>query len=89
MIFLVEPFYRYCISYNRLIPIPSRLYGYGAQSEVAFKKIKAPLYGKCVSVSGTVLKVSSVKPLVVQLAFKCSVCQEVNVSGFPLKACDS
>ncbi len=64
------------------IPIPLRLYGYESEAEVTFKRIKAPLYGKCVSVSGTVLRVSSVKPLVTQLAFKCALCQEINVSYF-------
>ena len=53
---------------------------YGCEPQTPLKNLKAPLFGKCVTVSGTVVRVSSIKPLVTQLAFQCAVCQEINVS---------
>ncbi|XP_039837931.1 probable DNA helicase MCM8 isoform X6 [Panicum virgatum] len=51
-----------------------RLYNTGAT--IALKKLKAAFIKKLVTVHGTVVKVSTVKPLVLQLKFKCMKCTE-------------
>ena len=54
-----------------------RLFNY--QPVIPLKLLKASQFGKCVSVSGTVVRVSSPKPLVTKLAFKCVVCATLQV----------
>lgn len=54
-----------------------RLYGLGPVT--LLRNVKAPLYGKCISVSGTVVRVSSVRPLVSCMGFRCTLCQEIQV----------
>ncbi|PUZ65608.1 hypothetical protein GQ55_3G238400 [Panicum hallii var. hallii] len=49
-----------------------RLYNMGAT--IALKKLKAAFIKKLVTVRGTVLKVSTVKPLVLELEFRCMKC---------------
>ena len=39
------------------------------------KDIRAPLYGKFITVQGTVVRVSDVKPFVTHLQFNCNICQ--------------
>jgi DNA helicase MCM8 len=54
-----------------------RLYNY--RPVMPLKQLKASQFGKCVSVSGTVVRVSNAKPLVTKLAFKCVVCATIQV----------
>ena len=54
-----------------------RLFNY--HPVLPLKQLKAPQFGKCVAVNGTVVRVSNVKPLVTKLAFECAVCAEVQV----------
>jgi hypothetical protein len=39
--------------------------------------------GKCVTVQGTVVRVSNIKPLVTTMAFKCLLCQEMQAIALP------
>ncbi|CAB4057059.1 MCM8 [Lepeophtheirus salmonis] len=43
-------------------------------NEFPFMNIKASLYGKLITLKGTVVRVSNIKPLCTWLAFKCSFC---------------
>ncbi|KAI9340418.1 Minichromosome maintenance deficient 8 [Zopfochytrium polystomum] len=43
----------------------------------ALKELKANLMGRFIAVKGTVVRVSSIKPLVTVLAFSCSSCQTI------------
>ncbi|XP_002156618.2 DNA helicase MCM8 [Hydra vulgaris] len=45
----------------------------------AFKHLKANSYGKLVSVRGTVVRVSNVKPIVTKMEFSCNSCTENQV----------
>ncbi|CAN8259931.1 unnamed protein product [Cochlearia groenlandica] len=51
-----------------------RLYNY-PESSISLKNLKAAYIGKLVTVHGTVVKVSTVKPLVTQMAFDCAKCK--------------
>ncbi|CAN1805555.1 Probable DNA helicase MCM8 [Linum perenne] len=53
-----------------------RLYNY-PESMIALKNLKAAYIDKLVSIRGTVVKVSTVKPLVVQMNFDCEKLQEL------------
>ncbi|KAF8395011.1 hypothetical protein HHK36_018950 [Tetracentron sinense] len=44
------------------------------KSMIALKNLKAAYIGRLVSVRGTIVKVSTVRPLVVQMNFKCAKC---------------
>ncbi|XP_020252648.1 probable DNA helicase MCM8 isoform X2 [Asparagus officinalis] len=50
-----------------------RLYNY-TDSMIALKNLKAAYIGRLVSVRGTVVKVSTVRPLVLQMEFECGKC---------------
>ena len=39
--------------------------------------------GKCISIQGTVVRVSNIKPLVTSMAFRCSLCQDVQAVALP------
>ncbi|XP_072163403.1 DNA helicase MCM8-like [Diadema setosum] len=43
----------------------------------AFKNLKANCYGKFVSVKGTVVRVSNIKPLCTKMAFLCNTCGDI------------
>jgi len=70
-----------------------RLYNIGAA--IALKKLKAAFIKKLVTVHGTVVKVSTVKPLVLQLKFQCMKCTEKIKRAFcdgkfsPPMSCDT
>ncbi|XP_030522175.1 probable DNA helicase MCM8 isoform X1 [Rhodamnia argentea] len=51
-----------------------RLYNY-PESMIALKNLKAAYIDKLVSLRGTVVKVSTVKPLVVEMSFDCAKCK--------------
>ncbi|TVU19721.1 hypothetical protein EJB05_35890, partial [Eragrostis curvula] len=55
------------------IKINIRLYNY-SEKTIALKELKSAYIKKIVTVRGTVLKVSTVKPLVVKLKFRCMKC---------------
>ncbi|RCV17352.1 hypothetical protein SETIT_3G213500v2 [Setaria italica] len=57
-----------------------RLYNTGAT--IALKKLKAAFIKKLVTVRGTVVKVSTVKPLVLELEFRCMKCGKENPRVF-------
>ncbi|AQK94356.1 minichromosome maintenance 8 [Zea mays] len=59
---------------NKRNKINIRLYNTGAA--IALKKLKAAFIKKLVTVRGTVLKVSTVKPLVLWLKFRCMKCRK-------------
>lgn len=59
---------------NKMNKINIRLYNTGAA--IALKKLKAAFIKKLVTVRGTVLKVSTVKPLVLWLKFRCMKCRK-------------
>lgn len=65
-----EPIQKYNIRLHGLEPI------------TLLRNIKAPLFGRCVSVVGTVVRVSSVKPLVVSMGFQCHSCNEIQSLAF-------
>ncbi|XP_064405107.1 DNA helicase MCM8-like [Halichondria panicea] len=47
------------------------------------KHLKASQYGKCVTVQGTVVRVSNIQPLVTTMAFRCSLCQSTITVHLP------
>ncbi|KGN58934.1 probable DNA helicase MCM8 [Cucumis sativus] len=59
-----------------------RLHNY-SESMLALKNLKAAYIDKLVSVRGTVVKVSTVKPLVVQMSFGCAKCKSHITLSFP------
>lgn len=46
------------------------------------KNIRATCYGKYISIRGTVVRVSNIKPLCIKMAFQCAACGEIQ--SFPL-----
>ena len=42
-----------------------------------------PVAGKCVTIQGTVVRVSNIKPVVTTMAFKCPICQTVQTISLP------
>ncbi|XP_068668987.1 probable DNA helicase MCM8 isoform X1 [Aristolochia californica] len=59
-----------------------RLHNY-PETMIALKSLKAGYIGRLVSVRGTVVKVSNVRPLVMQMDFKCAKCGAVLTRAFP------
>ncbi|GER28680.1 DNA replication licensing factor MCM8 [Striga asiatica] len=59
-----------------------RLHNY-QESLIALKNLKAAYIGRLVSVRGTVTKVSTVKPLVMQMSFSCFKCGTTMTCDFP------
>ncbi|KAM7262451.1 hypothetical protein ACFE04_000134 [Oxalis oulophora] len=59
-----------------------RLHNY-PESMIALKNLKAAYIDKLVSVRGTVVKVSTVRPLVVQMSFDCAKCKSSLTRIFP------
>ncbi|KAK3445343.1 hypothetical protein EUGRSUZ_A01177 [Eucalyptus grandis] len=59
-----------------------RLYNY-PESMIALKNLKAAYIDKLVSLRGTVVKVSTVKPLVVEMTFDCAKCKSSIKRIFP------
>ncbi|KAK9079291.1 hypothetical protein SSX86_000962 [Deinandra increscens subsp. villosa] len=53
------------------------------ESMIALKNLKAAYIERLVSVRGTVVKVSTVKPLVVQMSFACTKCGTTIARDFP------
>ncbi|KAL9993384.1 putative DNA helicase [Helianthus debilis subsp. tardiflorus] len=53
------------------------------ESMIALKNLKAAYIERLVSVRGTVIKVSTVKPLVVQMSFVCTKCGTTITRDFP------
>ncbi|MCL7036690.1 hypothetical protein MKW94_027520 [Papaver nudicaule] len=53
------------------------------ESVIALKNLKAAYIGKLVSVRGTVVKVSTVRPLVMQMTFECPKCSSKIARIFP------
>ncbi|XP_008239426.1 PREDICTED: probable DNA helicase MCM8 [Prunus mume] len=64
------------------IKVNIRLHNY-PESMIALKNLKAAYIDKLVSVRGTVVKVSTVKPLVVQMGFDCVKCKTSITRMFP------
>ncbi|KAI3442971.1 DNA helicase [Psidium guajava] len=59
-----------------------RLYNY-PESMISLKNLKAAYIDKLVSLRGTVVKVSTVKPLVVEMSFDCAKCKSSIKRFFP------
>ncbi|CAN0881363.1 Probable DNA helicase MCM8, partial [Linum grandiflorum] len=59
-----------------------RLYNH-PESMIALKNLKAAYIDKLVSIRGTVVKVSTVRPLVVQMNFECEKCKSNILRVFP------
>ncbi|XP_020598201.1 probable DNA helicase MCM8 [Phalaenopsis equestris] len=59
-----------------------RLYNH-PDSLITLKSLKAAYIGKLVSVRGTVVKVSTVRPLIMQMDFTCVKCGTVITRAFP------
>ncbi|XP_057438368.1 probable DNA helicase MCM8 [Lotus japonicus] len=53
------------------------------ETMIALKNLKAAYIDKLVSVRGTAVKVSTVRPLVVEMSFECSKCKQVVTRIFP------
>ncbi|XP_023641156.1 probable DNA helicase MCM8 isoform X2 [Capsella rubella] len=80
--------------FDNVMKINVRLHNY-PESSISLKNLRAAYIGKLVTVHGTVVKVSTVKPLVTQMAFDCAKCKTSITREFtdgkfspPLK-CDS
>ncbi|XP_051130442.1 probable DNA helicase MCM8 isoform X2 [Andrographis paniculata] len=59
-----------------------RLHNY-PQSIVALKNLKAAYIDRLVSIKGTVVKVSTVRPLVIEMSFSCAKCGKTITQDFP------
>ncbi|KAK4481048.1 hypothetical protein RD792_011917 [Penstemon davidsonii] len=59
-----------------------RLHNY-TESLIALKNLKAAYIDRLVSVRGTVVKVSTVRPLVIQMSFSCAKCGTTITCDFP------
>ncbi|KAL0375116.1 UNVERIFIED_CONTAM: putative DNA helicase MCM8 [Sesamum radiatum] len=64
------------------IKINVRLHNY-QDSMIVLKNLKAAYIDRLVSVRGTVIKVSTVRPLVIQLSFSCAKCGTTITRDFP------
>ncbi|KAL0338403.1 UNVERIFIED_CONTAM: putative DNA helicase MCM8 [Sesamum angustifolium] len=64
------------------IKINVRLHNY-QDSMIALKNLKAAYIDRLVSVRGTVIKVSTVRPLVIQMSFSCAKCGTTITCDFP------
>jgi DNA helicase MCM8 len=53
------------------------------QRYVRFKDLKSNMVGQFVSVKGTAVRVSSIKPLVTRMEFRCALCDREQVLLFP------
>ncbi|KAK7285096.1 hypothetical protein RJT34_19855 [Clitoria ternatea] len=53
------------------------------ETMIALKNLKAAYIDKLVSVRGTAVKVSTVRPLVVEMGFECSKCKQILTRIFP------
>ncbi|XP_057778999.1 probable DNA helicase MCM8 [Salvia miltiorrhiza] len=62
--------------------ITIRLHNY-QESMIALKNLKAAYIDRLVSVRGTVVKVSTVRPLVIQMCFSCAKCGTTMTCDFP------
>ncbi|XP_052039669.1 DNA helicase MCM8 [Apodemus sylvaticus] len=60
--------------------IYARVYNYEPLTHL--KNIRATCYGKYISIRGTVVRVSNIKPLCTKMAFQCAACGEIQ--SFPL-----
>ncbi|KAF8069353.1 hypothetical protein N665_1141s0014 [Sinapis alba] len=60
--------------FDNVMKINIRLHNY-PESSISLKNLRAAYIGKLVTVHGTVVKVSTVKPLVTQMAFDCAKCK--------------
>ncbi|XP_059305736.1 probable DNA helicase MCM8 [Lycium ferocissimum] len=69
-------------SFDDFLKINIRLHNY-PQSMIALKNLKAAYIDRLVSVRGTVVKVSTVKPLVMQMSFACTKCGTSITRDFP------
>ncbi|MCD9641047.1 DNA replication licensing factor mcm8 [Datura stramonium] len=69
-------------SFDDFVKINIRLHNY-PQSMIALKNLKAAYIDRLVSVRGTVVKVSTVKPLVMQMSFACTKCGTSIARDFP------
>ncbi|XP_060201627.1 probable DNA helicase MCM8 [Lycium barbarum] len=69
-------------SFDDFSKINIRLHNY-PQSMIALKNLKAAYIDRLVSVRGTVVKVSTVKPLVMQMSFACTKCGTSITRDFP------
>ncbi|XP_052800629.1 DNA helicase MCM8-like isoform X2 [Mya arenaria] len=61
--------------------VHARIFNYG--NPVPLKNLKANYYGKFVSVKGTVVRVSNIKPLCTVMAFQCNTCSETQTMNLP------
>lgn len=67
---------RKCFELNDIDKVNIRLYNH-TETIIALKNLKAAYIKKLVTVRGTVVKVSTVKPLVLELDFQCMKCSTV------------
>ncbi|ESQ49106.1 hypothetical protein EUTSA_v10020112mg [Eutrema salsugineum] len=80
--------------FDNVMKINIRLHNY-PESSISLKNLRAAYIGKLVTVHGTVVKVSTVKPLVTQMAFDCAKCKTSIIREFtdgkfsPPQNCDS
>ncbi|KAJ8045687.1 DNA helicase MCM8 [Holothuria leucospilota] len=49
----------------------------------SLKHLKANYYGKFVSIKGTVVRVSNIKPVCTKMAFECNMCGDIQVASLP------
>ncbi|KAM3325265.1 putative DNA helicase MCM8 isoform X1 [Capsicum chacoense] len=69
-------------NFDDFVKINIRLHNY-PQSMIGLKNLKAAYIDRLVSVRGTVVKVSTVKPLVMQMSFACTKCGTSITRDFP------
>ncbi|OIT35984.1 PREDICTED: probable DNA helicase MCM8 isoform X2 [Nicotiana attenuata] len=69
-------------NFDDFVKINIRLHNY-PESVIALKNLKAAYIDRLVSVRGTVVKVSTVKPLVMQMDFACTKCGTSITRDFP------
>lgn len=58
-----------------------RVYNYEPLTHL--KNVRANYYGKYITLRGTVVRVSNIKPLCIKMAFLCAACGEVQSISLP------
>jgi len=67
------------------IPIKARIYNYPTITKI--KQLNSNMYNNFVSISGTVVRVGTMQPYSVRMAFKCPKCDKHFVNDFLIYLC--
>ena len=75
-------FNKYSASNSNKDTVPLSVQLYNFSPIIPLNSLRSSQYGKCVSVRGTVLRVTNIRPQMARMAFFCSSCRGIQVSLF-------